>query len=133
MSPRATAVVSARGSHAAVAAKLYADAGLVDAVIAVYRSAPIGDPEKRLLAYRQKVTRTPSTTTADDVDALRQAGWSDEAIYDAVTVCAMFNFYNRWVEGSGVQDLPAEGYARSAERLATAGYAGSGAGTGQVG
>jgi hypothetical protein len=81
--------------------------------------------EKELLSYLEKLTLTPATTTARDVERLREVGWNDEAIYDAVTICAMFNFYNRWIEGSGVQDMPPEGYARSGERLATIGYAGS--------
>lgn len=110
------------GSHIAVAAKLYDDASLIDAVVRDYRSAPITDEEKLLLAYLEKLTLAPSTTSAADVERLHEAGWSDEAIYDAVTVCAMFNFYNRWVEGSGVQDMPQAGYEQSAERLATVGY-----------
>ena len=29
-------------------------------------------------------------------------GWTDEAIYSAVSVCALFNFYNRWIDATGV-------------------------------
>lgn len=110
------------GSHIAVAAKLYKNSSLVDAVVKDYRSAPISEPEKTLLAYLEKLTLTPARTVAADVELLGESGWSDEAIYDAVTVCAMFNFYNRWVEGAGVQDMSEAGYAFSAERLAAAGY-----------
>jgi uncharacterized peroxidase-related enzyme len=113
------------GSHVAVAAKLYEDRPLVEAVVADYRSTPLQDSEKKLLAYLEKLTLAPATTSAGDVQQLRDIGWSDEAIYDAVTVCAMFNFYNRWVEGSGVQDMPQEGYEASGERIARQGYAGS--------
>ena len=105
-----------------MAAKLYGGGALVDAVVNDDRAAPSAEREKRLLAYLEKLTLTPAATTAEDVAGLREAGWSDEAIYDAVTVCAMFNFYNRWIEGSGVQDMSPEGYDQSAERLATAGY-----------
>ncbi len=113
------------GSHVAVAAKLYEDRPLVEAVVLDYRSAPIQEAERKLLAYLEKLTLAPATTTAEDVQQLRDIGWTDEAVYDAVTVCAMFNFYNRWVEGSGVQDMPQEGYEASGERLARQGYAGS--------
>ncbi len=113
------------GSHIAVAAKLYGADDFIRAVVSDFRSAPIEEAEKRLLAYLEKLTLAPATAAADDVDRLREAGWSDEAIYDAVSVCAIFNFYNRWIEGSGVQDMTEEGYARSADRLATIGYAGS--------
>ena len=33
---------------------------------------------------------------------LRAAGWDDEAIYFAITVCALFSFYNHWIDASGV-------------------------------
>lgn len=113
------------GSHVAVAAKLYKDRPLVEAVVADYRTAPLQQREKELLAYLEKLTLAPAATSAADVAHLRDAGWSDEAIYDAVTVCALFNFYNRWVEGSGVQDMPQEGYEASGERIARQGYAGA--------
>jgi uncharacterized peroxidase-related enzyme len=113
------------GSHVAVAAKLYKDRPLVEAVVADYRGAPLTDAEKTLLAYLDTLTLAPAATSSVDVQQLRDAGWSDEAVYDAVTVCALFNFYNRWVEGSGVQDMPQEGYEASGERMARQGYAGS--------
>ena len=53
----------------------------------------------------------------------RRAGWSDEALYDAITVCSLFQFYNNWVDATGVTDMPAVGYEMSGHRLATEGYA----------
>ena len=53
---------------------------------------------------------------------MRRAGWSDEALYDAITVCALFNFYNVWIDATGVHDMPAAGYEASGKRLATEGY-----------
>lgn len=58
----------------------------------------------------------------EDVDEAKAAGWSEEALYDAITVCALFNFYNKWIDGTGVSDMPADAYAASGERLATLGY-----------
>ena len=58
----------------------------------------------------------------DDVDEAKRAGWSEEAIYDAITVCALFNFYNRWCDGAGVHDLPREAYRLTAKQLARRGY-----------
>lgn len=52
---------------------------------------------------------------------VKAAGWSEEALYDAITVCALFNFYNKWIDATGVSDMPAA-YAVSGERLATFGY-----------
>jgi len=30
------------------------------------------------------------------VQAVREAGWDDKAIYFAITTCALFTFYNRY-------------------------------------
>jgi hypothetical protein len=57
-----------------------------------------------------------------DIDALKQMGWSEEAIYDAITVCALFKFYNAWIDATGVHDMPAAAYEMSGKRLATQGY-----------
>lgn len=58
-----------------------------------------------------------------DIDEARAAGWSDEALYDAITVHALFKFYNAWIDATGVSDMPALGYEMSGHRLATEGYA----------
>ena len=60
-----------------------------------------------------------------DVDAVRKAGWSDEAIYDAITVCSLFQFYNNWIDATGVSDMNEMAYEMSGHRLATQGYASS--------
>ena len=88
-----------------------------------YRTAPIGDAEKALFAFIDKMNRQSTSIGAPDVDAVKAAGWTDEALYDAITVCALFNFYNKWIDATGVSDMPAAAYAASGERLATAGYA----------
>lgn len=66
------------------------------------------------------MARAAWTVTREDVDAVRGAGWTDDAIYDAITVSALFNFYTTWVDSSGVGDLG--DYTMSGERLATEGY-----------
>jgi alkylhydroperoxidase family enzyme len=94
----------------------------VDAVLGDFRSAPISDREKALFAFLEKMNRASNELVRADVEAVLAAGWSEEAVYDALTVCALFNFYNKWVDAAGVSDLPAAGYAASGQRLASAGY-----------
>ena len=53
---------------------------------------------------------------------MKSAGWTDEAIYDAITVCALFRFYNTWIDATGVHDMPAAAYDAMGVRLATQGY-----------
>ena len=87
-----------------------------------YKAAPITDAEKELLAYIEKVNCNCAAVEQADSDRLHEAGWSDEAIYDAVMVCGLFNFYNRWVDAAGVHAMSAEDHAASGKRLAARGY-----------
>jgi alkylhydroperoxidase family enzyme len=102
---------------------LLGDRSLVDAVLRDYRTAPISAAEKALFAFIDKMNRESNRITKEDVDTAKAAGWTDEALYDAITVSALFNFYNKWIDATGVSDMPADAYAASGERLATVGYA----------
>ena len=94
----------------------------MQAVLADWRTAPLSDKERALFGFLEKMNRESTRITMADHDALREVGWTDEAIYDAITVCALFNFYNKWIDATGVSDMPPEAYAMSGERLGTRGY-----------
>ncbi|MCP3143372.1 carboxymuconolactone decarboxylase family protein [Pyxidicoccus xibeiensis] len=111
------------GSHAAVAAELLGSAEVVNAVLDDVGSAPISDAEKALFAFVDTLNHRSSEVGREDIGRLKAAGWTDEAIYDAVSVCALFNFYNRWIDGTGVQGMSAEAYQRMGKRMAPGGYA----------
>jgi len=91
-------------------------------VLADYRTAPIDDRQKALFAFVEKMNEQSNQIRVDDIDRLKAAGWSEEAIYDAITVCALFRFYNAWIDATGVHDLPAASYALSGKRMAAEGY-----------
>jgi alkylhydroperoxidase family enzyme len=101
---------------------LLGDRALVDAVLEDYRSAPIDTREKALFAFIDRMNRESHSLQPEEVDEVRAAGWSDEALYDAITVCALFNFYNKWIDATGVRDMPAAAYLASGQRLASFGY-----------
>ena len=96
---------------------------MVDAVCRDYRTAPISEKEKALFAYLEQLSREPASLRREHADALKAVGWSDAAIYDAVTVCAMFHFFNRWIDGNGVEDTPPGFYAERLEKHGDRGYA----------
>jgi len=99
------------------------DRDLVQAVLNDLTTAPVSEKDRALYAFVKKVNADSVATTPEDIDELRQLGWADEAIYDAITVCALFNFYNVWIDATGVSDMPAIAYEMSGHRLATEGYA----------
>lgn len=94
----------------------------MDAVLECPRTAPIPEREKVLFAFLEHVNGSSYALRREEVDAVRAVGWSDEAIYDAVSVCALFNFYNRWCDGTGVRPMTPEDYAATGKRLAAHGY-----------
>ncbi len=95
----------------------------MDAVLEDFRTAPIDDADKAMFAFLEKMNRESNQLQQADIDVVKAAGWTDEALYDAITVCALFNFYNKWIDATGVSDMPAAAYAGSGERLGTMGYA----------
>ncbi len=95
----------------------------MQAVLDDYSTAQISDQEKALLSFIEKVVICSNRICQEDVDEAKTAGWSDEALYDAITVCALFSFYNTWTDATGVQDMPTFAYEMSGKRLASEGYA----------
>ncbi len=111
------------GSHAAVAAELLEDRGIVDLVLEDHLSPEVPEDWRALFTLVMKVNGAAAKVSEADIDAARSAGWNEEAIYDAITTCALFNFFNAWVDGAGVPGLTAEAYRESARRMAWGSYA----------
>ena len=94
----------------------------MQSVLDDYTTASIPEKERALLAFLAKMIDDSTSIRRADADAVRAAGWSDEALYDAITVCSLFQFYNNWIDATGVSDMPAFAYEMSGKRLATMGY-----------
>ena len=77
--------------------------GLEKDLVQDWREAPIGDRTRAALEYAVKLTLTPHEMTAQDVDALRSASFSDMEIAGIALVTAHFNFMNRVAHGLGVE------------------------------
>lgn len=55
-----------------------------------------------ILKYVRTLTLSPSLITNEDKDLVIEAGFTEDELKDAIGVCAIFNFYNRIVEGHGI-------------------------------
>ena len=66
--------------------------------------APISEAERALMRFVLLVTQHAWRTTAQDVQLLRDAGWSDEQIGEAVYITALFAFFNRVADAFGLPD-----------------------------
>lgn len=76
--------------------------GLVQALRQDYRQAELSARERALLDYAAKLTRTPAAMVESDLEPLRAAGLSDEAILDANLTVAYYAYVNRIADGLGV-------------------------------
>ena len=85
-------------------------------------SSALEEKDKALLRFIDKVNHDSPHIAPEDMQPLYAAGWTDEAIYFAITVCALFNFYNRWIDATGVHALSDEAHREGGKRTATQGY-----------
>ena len=82
----------------------------------------LAEKEKALLRFVAKVNSASPVIDEQDMLPLYAAGWGDDAIYYAITVCALFNFYNRWIDASGVHAMSPEAHREGGRRTAQHGY-----------
>jgi alkylhydroperoxidase family enzyme len=94
----------------------------ISGVIRDLETSGLTEKEKALFRFVDRVNARSRSITSLDIESLHAVGWDDAAIYCAITVCALFNFYNRWVDASGVHALSDEMHRQGAKRSATAGY-----------
>jgi hypothetical protein len=95
---------------------------LVDGVMKDMETSALSPQEKVLFRFVRKVNEDSVNIGPPDIELLHAAGYSDEAIYYALTVCALFNFYNRWIDASGVHAMSDEAHRTGAKRSAIHGY-----------
>lgn len=94
------------GAHVIMARAFGITPETIEALMNNLGTAPV-EPEMRpILAYVAKLTTAPATMTEADAQAVYDAGWSEQALFDAIQTCALFNFMNRILEGTGVTAYP---------------------------
>lgn len=71
-----------------------------------YRQVDFGSATRTLLDFAVKLTTRPTEMRRGDVAALREAGFSDADVLDAVHTVGYFNYANRVMDALGVQPEP---------------------------
>ena len=92
-------------------------------MLADIESSALDEQHRALFRFIDRVNRDSPNIGPSDIQRLHAAGWTDEAIYFAITVCALFNFYNRWIDATGVHAMSDEAHRQGGKRMATQGYA----------
>ncbi|MDX2266950.1 MAG: hypothetical protein NW208_02525 [Bryobacter sp.] len=95
---------------------------MVESVLTDLETSQLSEAEKALLRFVDKVNHDSPNISPQDLAALRLHAWTDEQIFYAITVCALFNFYNRWIDATGVHALSDEAHREGGIRSAKTGY-----------
>jgi len=82
-------------AHGAAVRELSGDPVLGEHLVMNYRSAPLEPRHRAMLDFASKLTRTPAQVTGTDIQALRDAGFSDRAIWDLSNLVGFYNMSNR--------------------------------------
>ena len=102
--------------------KATGDEKLVQAVLADYRTAPIPDKLRAMLAFLEKQTILPEELNADDIAKLRAVGLDDAAIESAMYVAFVFNVMDRLADAFDFKVNDSRGLKWVARILLKVGY-----------
>lgn len=94
------------GAHVVAAQAFGIDGNLFEGLMEDIATSAVDQKLKPLLEYVRKLTLTPAMMSDSDAEKVYAAGWEEQALFDAVSVCALFNLMNRIVEGSGIKSNP---------------------------
>jgi uncharacterized peroxidase-related enzyme len=109
--------------HEAVAERFDVQTGTLAALVDDIDSAPVSDKLRPAFHFLHKLTLQPNRMVASDAEAVYGAGWEDPALYHLASLCALFSFDNRLIQGVGIAPHDPEKLQSTADRLHARGYA----------
>ena len=89
-------------SHGADLRLSLEDPILADRITLDYRRAGLDTRTRAMLDYAAKITTNPVECNENDIQHLRDLGFSDQAIFDIAEIAAMYNFTNRLASATGM-------------------------------
>jgi uncharacterized peroxidase-related enzyme len=76
--------------------RIFADAPkLADKLGTNHRTADLSEAHREMLDFAVKLTESPGRVDGDDLEALRDVGFSEKEVWDIASVVALFNLSNR--------------------------------------
>ena len=88
--------------HLEILGRMGIDKALSRKLAMNYESAQVDPRVMELFRFADKLTRHPADMEKSDVERLREAGWSNEAILETVLVVSLFACANRFSAGIGL-------------------------------
>lgn len=89
-------------AHLEILGKLGVDKATGRKLALDYANASVEPRVMEIFRFVDKLTRQPGEMEKADVDRLREVGWNDTAIFDAVLVASLYACANRFSAGLGL-------------------------------
>jgi len=86
-------------AHGQAVRQLSGDPELGEMIVLNYKTAELNRRPRVMLDFAWKLTLTPHDISEEDRQDLRDAGFSDQDIFDICDVAAFFNYSNRMAHG----------------------------------
>lgn len=93
-------------AHGAAVRQLSGTPALGEMLAFNHRVAALEAADRAMLAFATKVARESAAISEDDRQALRDAGFSDRAIWDIAAVASFFSMSNRLASAVGMRPNP---------------------------
>lgn len=93
-------------AHGAAVRVMSGDPALGEHLVMNYRTAKLDKRQRAMMDFASLLTRSPQTVAEDEVQALRDAGFSDTAIWDLSNVIGFYNMTNRVAIASDMRPNP---------------------------
>ena len=93
-------------AHGQAVRQLSGDAQLGEMMVMDYRVADLDQRQRAMLDFAWKLTIFPHDIGDDDRQGLRDAGFTDQDIFDICDTAAFFNYTNRVAHGIGMMPNP---------------------------
>jgi len=93
-------------AHGAALRQALGDGVRGDRITYDWRRADLDDRQRAICAYAEKLTLSPRQVGESDLEALRQAGLSDQEAWDVAEIASMYNFTNRMAMATNMLPNP---------------------------
>lgn len=91
------------GTHAAVAESFGVETQLLESLLNNFEVAAVKEELKPVLRFARKLTLDSSKMVQADAQEVFDVGWSEEALYQVICIVALFNCFNRLLDGHGIK------------------------------
>jgi uncharacterized peroxidase-related enzyme len=97
------------GAHTLMARAFGIEDSVFSALLEDPDTAPIPDKLRPVFHLARALTSSPGRGPARECHAVLDAGWSEQSLFEIISIVALYNYMNRIVDGAGI--LPGPEYA----------------------